>query len=73
MQTKSATRGVPCQSLFLNKVAVSFLIKLQAYGLQLYLKKGLWRWRFPVSFVKFLFCKTPYLQNTSGSLLLDEY
>ena len=43
MQTKSATRGVPnnrnftkftgkhlCQSLFLNKVAVSFLKKLQA-------------------------------------------
>ena len=34
----------------------------------LLLKKRLWHRRFPVSFVKFL--RTPFLQNTSGRLLL---
>ena len=48
---------------------VSFLIKLQASGLQLYLKKRLWHRCFPVNFVKFL--RTPFLQNTSGRLLLQ--
>ena len=47
---------------------VSFWIKLQAWGLQLYLKKRLWHMCFPVNFAKFL--KTVFLQNTSGALLL---
>ena len=38
---------------------VSFLIKLQAWGLQLYLKKRLWHRCFPVNFAKFL--TTPFL------------
>ena len=49
-----------CQSLFFNKVA----------GLRpaTLLKKRLWHRCFPVNFVKFL--RTPFLQNTSGRLLL---
>ena len=35
-----------------------------ASGLQLYKKKRLWHWCFPLNFVKFL--RTPFLQNTSG-------
>ena len=48
------------QSLFFNKVP----------GLRpaTLLKKILWRRCFPVNFVKFL--RTPFLQNTSGRLLL---
>ena len=44
-----------------------FLIKLQAWGLRLatFLKKKLWRRCFPMNFVR-----TPFLQNTSGWLLL---
>ena len=50
-----------CQSLFFNKVTarVSLFIKLQAYGLQLYLKKRLWHKCFPENFAKFL--RTPFL------------
>ena len=49
---------------------VSFLIKLQASGLKsaTLLKKRLWRRCFPVNFAKFL--RRPFLQNTSGRLLL---
>ena len=49
-----------CQSLFINKVA----------GLRpaTLLKKRLWYRCFPVNFVKLL--RTPFLQNTSGRLLL---
>ena len=49
-----------CQSLFFNKVA----------GLRpaTLLKKKLWHSCFPVNFGKFL--KTPFLENTSGRLLL---
>ena len=49
-----------CQSLFLNKVA----------GLRpaTILKKKLWHRCFPVNLAKFL--GTPFLQNTSGRLLL---
>ena len=49
-----------CQSLFFNKVA----------GLRpaTLLKKRLWHRCFPVNFAKFL--RTPFLQNTSGRLLL---
>ena len=51
-----------------NCVRVSFLIKLQARGLQLYLKKRLWHRSLPVNFAKFV--RTPSLQNTSRRLLL---
>ena len=49
-----------CQSFFFNKVA----------GLRpaTLLKKRLWHRYFPVNFAKFL--RTPFLQNTSGRLLL---
>ena len=49
-----------CQSLFFNKVA----------GLRpaTLLKKRHWNSCFPVNFLKFL--RTPFLQNTSGRLLL---
>ena len=52
-----------CQSLFFNKVA----------GLRpaTLFKKRLWRRCFPVNFVKFL--RTPFLQNTSGRLLLKSF
>ena len=46
------------QSLFFNKVAGSATL----------LKKRLWRKYFPVNVKKFL--RTPFLQNTSGRLLL---
>ena len=49
---------------------VSFLIKLKAWVLMraILLKKRFWHRYFPVNFPKFL--KTPFLQNTSGRLLL---
>ena len=58
--TKSTGKHL-CQSLFFNKVA----------GLRpaTLLKKRLWHRCFPVNFVKFL--RTPFLQNTSGRLLLS--
>ena len=51
-----------------NCVRVSFLIKLQARELQLYLKKRLWHRSLPVNFAKFV--RTLSLQNTSRRLLL---
>ena len=45
-----------------------FLIKLQAQACNFILKKRLWHRCFPVNFAKFL--RTPFLQNTSGRLLL---
>ena len=49
-----------CQSLFFNKVA-----SLRPATL---LKKRPWHRSFSVNFMKFL--RTPFLQNTSGRLLL---
>ena len=49
-----------CQSLVFNKVAGPRPATL--------LKKRLWHSCFPVNFAKFL--RTPFLQNTSGRLLL---
>ena len=49
-----------CQSLILNKVAGHRPATL--------LKKRLWHRYFPVNFTKFL--RTPFLQNSSGRLLL---
>ena len=43
---------------------VSFLIKLQALGQQVYLKRDSGTDCLPVNFVKFL--RGPFLQNTSG-------
>ena len=40
----------------------------QAWGLQLYWKKRLWQRCFPVNYRKFL--RAPFIQNTSGRLLL---
>ena len=50
-----------CQSLLFNKVA----------GLRpaTLLKKRLWHRCFPMNFAKFL--RTPFLQNTSGRLVLE--
>ena len=48
------------QSLFFNKVADLWSATL--------LKKRLWRRYFPMNFAKFL--REPFLQNTSGRLLL---
>ena len=45
-----------CQSLFFNQVAGE-------------VKKRLWHRRFPMNFAKFL--RTPFLQNTSGCVLLS--
>ena len=45
-----------CQSLFFIKLPATLL------------KKRLWRRCFPVNFTKFL--RTPFLENTSGRLLL---
>ena len=49
-----------CQSLFFNKVA--------GFRPAILLKKKLWHRCFPVNFAKLL--RTPFLQNTSGRLLL---
>ena len=51
-----------CQSLFFNKVAG---LSPEACN---FIKKRLWRRCFPVNFAKFQ--RTPFLQNTSGRLLL---
>ena len=56
---KSAGKHV-CQRLFFNKD-----VSLRSATL---LKKRLWHWCFPVNFAKFL--RTPFIQNTSGQLLL---
>ena len=50
-------REVPISEYLFNKVAGATL-----------LKKSLWHRCFPVNFAKFL--RTPFLQNTSGKLLL---
>ena len=49
-----------CQSLFLNKV--------EGLSPSTLSKKWLWHRCFPVNFAKFL--RTPFLQNTSGRLVL---
>ena len=75
--SEAATGGVLQKKVFLEIsqnsqentcASVSFLIKLQISGLQLYWKKRLWHRWFSVNFTKFL--RTPFLQNTSGQLLL---
>ena len=51
-----------CQSLFQKRVSFA-RVSFQN------LKKRLWHRRFPGNFAKFL--RTPFLQNTSGRLLLE--
>ena len=52
-----------CQSLFFSKVAGVRPLTL--------FKKRLWHRCYPVNFAKFL--RTPFLQNSSGRLLLKTY
>ena len=56
------TRNHLCQGLSFNKVA-----GLRSANL---LKRDLWHMCFPVNFAKFL--RTPFLQDTSGRLLLHQ-
>ena len=57
-----------------KRVAIAFRISHQRCSMKnglrpaTLLKKRLWHWWFPVNFTKFL--RTPFLQNTSGRLLL---
>ena len=68
----SVKKGVPrnfakftgkqlCRRLFFNKVA--------GLGFATLLTKNFWYRFFPVNFAKFL--RTPFIQNTSGRLLLE--
>ena len=68
------TRKNLCQSLFFNRnsqqstcARVSFLINFRPQPATLF-KNRLWHCCFPVNFAKFI--RTPFLQNTTGRLLL---
>ena len=63
------TRKHLYQSLFLNKVAGLPVFSPNTGKPATLLKKRLGQRGFPVNFVKFL--RTPFLQNTSGRLLLE--
>ena len=67
--TEAATGGILLKNVFLEisqnsqentYVRVSFLVKLQVWGLQLYLKNRLWHRCFLVTFAKFR--RTPFLK-----------
>ena len=75
--SETATRGVLCKKVFLeilqnsqkNTCArASFFNKVADLSPATLFKKELLRGWFPVNFVKFV--RTPFLQNTSGRLLL---
>ena len=71
--TETATRGVLCKKVFLevSKNSQENTCARASFNknyLKTLLKKRLWHRCFPVNFVKFL--RTPFLQNTSGRLLL---
>ena len=75
-KAKAATSGVLCkkvleisQNLQENTCARVSFLKKRLWHRSLLLKKRLWHRCFPVNFVKFL--KAPFLQNTSGRLLLQ--
>ena len=77
--TEAATRVVLLKKMFLeilqnsqeNTCArVFFLIKVAGLRSATLFKKRLWHLCFPVNFAKFL--GTPFLQNTSGRLLLKK-
>ena len=61
IRVEAATRGVLCERVFLE---IS-----QNSQENNFIKKRLWDRCFPVDFVKFV--RTPFLQNTSGQLLLN--
>ena len=61
LRNLSKSTGITC-------ARVSFLTKLQAPGLQFYLKRDSGTGYFSVNFAKFL--RMPFLYNTSGRLLL---
>ena len=75
-QTKAATGGVLQEKAFIkilqysqeNTCARVFFNKVSGLSPATLLKKRLWNRCFPVNFVRFL--RTPFLQNTSGRLLL---
>ena len=78
-ETEAATRGVLCKKVFLrisqisqeNTCArVSFFKKVAGLRPVTLLKKRLWHRFFPENFGKFV--GTPFLQNTSGRLLLKK-
>ena len=62
-QRCSMKKGVFRNSQEYTCARVSFLIKLQSWNLELYLKR-LWHRCLPVNFAKFL--RTPFSLNTSG-------
>ena len=59
--SQNSQENLECQSLF--------FIKIADISLQLLLKKRLWQRCFLVNFEKYL--RAPFLQNTSGQLLLQ--
>ena len=75
--SEAATRGVLSKKVFLEisensqentRARVSLFNKVAALRPATLLKKRLWHRCFPVNFTIFL--RTPFLQNTSGGLLL---
>ena len=77
LKVKNTARGVVCKKVFLEvskihrkrPVPESLFNKVASLRPATLLKKRLWHRCFPVNFVKFL--TTPFLQNTSGRLLLQ--
>ena len=79
LKCRSSHRSCSMKKVFLESsknsqkntcARVSFLIKQQTLACN-FIKKRLWQRCFPVNFVKFL--RTPFLQNTSGRLLLEMF
>ena len=76
-KVKNTARGAVCKKVFLEvskihrkrPVPESLFNKVASLRPATLLKKRLWHRCFPVNFVKFL--TTPFLQNTSGRLLLQ--
>ena len=76
-KVKNTARGAVCKKVFLEvskihrkrPVPESLFNKVASLRPATLLKKRLWHRCFPVTFVKFL--TTPFLQNTSGRLLLQ--
>ena len=76
-KVKNTARGAVCKKVFLEVSKIhrkrpapeSLFNKVASLRPATLLKKRLWHRCFPVTFVKFL--TTPFLQNTSGRLLLQ--
>ena len=67
LELEAATRGVLCRKVFLEILQNSQENTVARPATLL--KKKLWHRCFPVNFWKFL--RTPFIQNTSGRLLLQ--